>query len=729
MAWPEQPRYLSKPKPRVEGPLKVSGRARYTVDAAPAGVLFGAIVRAKLPAARVRAIKLEKAKAAPGIRAAIALHDGEHVVRYYGEELAALAGTSRQAVLDALPLIEVDAVPLPFVVAELDAIKPDAPRVNADRANLCEAEGKTVGDVDAAFASAAVVVEGTFTTQVEIHNPLEPHSAVVAFDGDEVIAWVSTQHVFGARESLARSLGVPQNKVRVICEHMGGGFGGKIETRPPVAICAALARAAGAPVKLVPTRFEESLAMGNRPSSFQKIRLGADRDGRLTAFELQAFGTPGYTASPTDAGGGVIGFPAPYLYEIPNTRVKMSKLATNAGSATWMRAPGHPIASFGMESILDDLAARAGIDPVEIRLRNDPQPLRRREYEIGAERFGWKEKYRAPGTSPGPVKTGIGCAGAAWAGGGGGTQAEVQINPDGTVEVRCGTQDLGTGSRTVALMVAAEMLGLDASLVTARVGDTRYPPSGVSGGSTTTASVSPAVYDACENAIAELKKISGIDEPRGARWSEACAHLGSSPLVAPGKWREGLSSSGVCGVQFAEVEVDTETGFVHVKRVLCVQDCGLVVNPLTCESQVNGGIIMGIGYALYEQRRMDPRTGVMLNPNFETYKLPGAADMPAIEVVLLNMPERGMIGVAEPVTVPTAAAIANAVANALGVRVNSLPITPDKVLAALGKVPASARAPRLDSSQALGDAFRQIAAVNVGPPRPVVPPHRGRVYA
>jgi xanthine dehydrogenase YagR molybdenum-binding subunit len=727
MPWPKETKYLGKPTPRLDGPAKVSGRAKYTTDAAPAGMLYGAILRSKWPAARIRSINLEKARSAPGIKAAIPVREGEFVVRYYGEELAAVAGVSRQAVLDALRLIEVDATPLPFTVNELDAIQPDAPRVVSERPNLGAAETQTTGDVDAAFAASAAVVEGTFATQVEIHHPLEPHGDIVAPEGDEYTAWCSTQGVFEARNDLANCLGVPQNKVRVLCEHMGGGFGSKIENWTNRVLCARLARAAGAPVKLILTRFEQALSVGNRPSSFQKLKLAAGADGKLTAFEMVMFGTPGHAAGAGDQGGGVTFLPAPYIYPAPNTRVKKSKLAVNAGPATWMRAPGHPVASFGMEGILDELAVKLGMDPVEIRLRNDPHEIRRREYQIGAEKFGWKDKYRKPGASPGPIKAGVGCAGAGWMSGGEGTQAEVQVNPDGTVEVRCGTQDLGTGSRTVVAVVAAEMLGLDPAQITVRIGDTRLPPSGLSGGSATTASVAPAIYDACEKTLAELKKLSGFEDPRGARWREACGKIGATPLVVSGRWREGLSTGGAGGVQFAEVEVDTDTGFVKVRKILCVQDCGLVVNKLTCESQLNGGIIMGIGYALYEQRIMDAQSGVVLNPNFETYKLPGPADTPDIEIILLDMPERGVIGVGEPATVPTAAAIANAVANALGVRVTSLPITPDKVLAALGKLPKAAAQPT--EGRMLDEAFTRVALAPVIPPAPPSGVRRRKAYA
>jgi xanthine dehydrogenase YagR molybdenum-binding subunit len=448
---------------------------------------------------------------------------------------------------------------------------------------------------------------------------------------------------------------------------------------------------------LMLTRFDQSLAVGNRPSSFQKIRLGASADGKLQAFDVDSYGTAGIGGGgASEGGGGGAEFPAPYIYHVPNTRKKQAGVAVNAGSARAFRAPGHPTASFGMESMMDDLAVKLKLDPVEFRINNDQskeKDIRAREFRLGAERFGWKEKYRAPGSSPGPIKTGVGCASATWGGGGKGTKAEAQINPDGSVEIRCGTQDLGTGSKTLITLIAADILGIKPDRIVAKVGDTNYPASGGSGGSTTSASVSPAIYDVCNRALEELRKSSGMPEVGGENWNAACKKLGVNPLTVSGQWQEGLSSSGAAGVQFAEVEVDTETGFVKLKKITCVQDGGLIISKLTCESQVNGGIIMGIGYALYEERVMDHTSGVVLNPNFETYKLTGLADVPELDVVLLDMPERGVIGIGEPVTIPTASAIANAVANAIGVRINSLPITPARILDALGRNKSNAANP------------------------------------
>lgn len=689
--WPKDTTYIGTPVRRADAPAKVTGSAKYTSDVQPEGWLYGMILRSKWAAAKISRINLDKARKVPGIKAAVLVHEGERTVRYYGEELAAVAGTTKQACLDALSAIEVSATPLPFTVKEEEAKNDSAPRVFEKSPNLSKPGVNQKGEVDKAFADAAAVVEGTYATPVQLHHALETHGNTVSWTDEGITAWSSTQAVFGVREELASNLKIEQSNVRVMCDYMGGGFGAKFGPGVEGVLAARLSRAAKAPVKLMLTRFDEALAAGNRPSSFQRLKLAANADGTLSALELESFGTAGIgSGGATEGGGGGAEIPAPFIYRVPNFRIKQSGVAINAGSACAFRAPGHPPASFGMESIMDELALKLNFDPVEFRLRNDPSPVRRKEFELGRERFGWKQKYRPPGSSPGPAKTGVGCAGSTWSVGGGGTHAEAQINPDGSVEVRCGTQDLGTGTRTFIGIIAADVFGLKPEQVTVRIGDTRFPPSGGSGGSSTAPSVAPAILDTCTRALDELQKQTGLADARGPNWPDACRKLGLNPLVVSGQWQKGLSSSGVGGVQFAEVEVDTETGFISVKRVTCVQDCGLVLSRLTCESQVNGGIIMGIGYALYEQRVMDRTTGVVLNPNFETYKLPGLAEVPSIDIILLDMPERGVIGIGEPVTIPTAAAIANAVANALGVRVPSLPITPDKVLTALGKVKAVA---------------------------------------
>ncbi len=695
-SWPTNTKYISQSTPRVDAVAKVTGRARYSSDIQADGWLYGMILRSKWPAAKIFEINLGKALQVPGIKAALTVRDGERTVRFYGEELAAVAGTTKQACLDALRAIEVKAQPLPLVVREDEAKKDDAPKVWEGAPNVSPGAPRERGNVDTAFGECAAVIEGFYTTPVQIHNPMETHGNTVSGTDNGITAWSSTQGISSVRDGLAGALQLDQSQVRVITDFMGGGFGSKFGAGAEGVLAARLAREAKAPVRLMLTRFDQALAVGNRPSSFQKIKLGALADGTLHAFEMDNYGTAGIGAS-GDAGGGGGGadIPAPYLYKVPNVRVSQSHVAVNAGSARAFRAPGNPPASFGMESAMDDLAVKLGMDPLAFRLKNDPSEIRWREYKTGAEKFGWKEKYQKPGGSPGVVKTGIGCAGAGWPGGRGhrDTQGEAQINPDGSIEFRLGVQDIGTGTKTVIAVVAAELLGLKPEQITVTVGDTRFPPGPGSGGSTTCPSVSPTVFDVCTKALQQLQARAGIADARGENWFAACKTLGVTPFTVHGQWREGLASGPAYGVQFAEVAVDTETGLVTVKKILGVHDCGLIIDKLTLESQVNGGIIMGLGYALYEERVMDDLSGVVLNPNFETYKLPGLADVPEIEVVLLNMPERGVIGIGEPATVPTAAAIANAVANAIGVRVFSLPITPAKVLAALGKVPPPTASP------------------------------------
>lgn len=690
-SWPANTKYISGDTRRIDAVPKVTGRARYSSDIQAAGWLYGMILRSKWPSAKILSVNLEPALKIPGIKAAVVARDGQFNVRFYGEEIAAVAGTTKQSCLDALRSIQVQAdVNHDFVVHEDDARSDTSPQVWQGTPNISKPHVRDRGDIATAFPECAAVIEGFYTTPVQIHNPLETHGNTVSWTDDGVTVWASTQGISSVQDGMAGALGLDRSRVRVLTDYMGGGFGAKFGAGAEGVLAAKLSQQAKAPVRLMLTRFDQALAVGNRPSSFQKIKIGALADGKLHAFQMENYGTAGIGAGgDSGGGGGGATIPAPYLYKVPNYRVSQNSVTINAGSARAFRAPGNPPASYGMESAMDDLAVKLGIDPLDFRLKNDSSEIRQREYAVGAEKFGWKQKYQKPGSSPGVVKTGIGCAGAAWPGGRGTdwTQGEGQINPDGSIEIRLGVQDIGTGTKTVIAVVAAEILGLKPDQITVKVGDTNYPPGPGSGGSTTCPSVSPVVYDICANALQQLQSKSGIADARGDNWFPACRKLGVTPLKVHGQWQSALAGGPAYGVQFAEVDVDTETGLVSVKKIVAVHDCGLIIDHLTLESQINGGVILGMGYALYEERVMDDLSGVVLNPNFETYKLSGIADMPDIDVVLINMPERGVIGIGEPATVPTAGAIANAVANAIGVRVYSLPITPAKVLAALGKVP------------------------------------------
>ena len=698
--WPAAPTLLGKRIERLDGPAKVTGAAKYSYDIDRPGLLHGRILRSPHPHARVVSIDLGPAQKAPGVKSAMAVVEQGATVMYQGEEVAALAAATEEQADDALRLIKVEYEVLPHIATEALALRPDAPAVFKD-GNIKAGDTEESGSVDTGFQQAAHVVEQSYSTQVQTHVSLETHGCVCEWDGDKLTSWVSTQAVHGTREGFAEALGIPQTNVRVITEHMGGGFGSKFGPDAQGIICAKLAKQAGAAVKLLLDRKEEHLASGNRPSSHSKIKAGVTADGMLTAFDAETWGTGG-------AGAGA-GFPLPYIYVFPNRRRRHRDVYTNAGPQRAMRAPGHPQGCFHTEMVMDELAEKLKMDPVEFRLKNlpseAPNAMWRRYFPIAAERFGWNRRKPSGDTTPGPIKRGMGCAANRWGGGGRGTKAHCEINPDGSVVMRCGTQDIGVGTRTIVTMITAETLGIPIAMVTAEIGDSNYPFSGGSGGSTTAPSVSPAIRVTAGRALDALLakvapslgadpatlvaangRIQVKDNPsKGVAWKDACKLLGLEPVSVDGEWETGLSASGTSGVQFAEVQVDIETGVTKVTKVTCVQDCGLIVDELTAESQCIGGIVMGVNYALFEDRILDRNTGVMVNPNMEWYRLAGPSDIPQIDVKLMNQPERGVIGIGEPPTISTAAAVANAVANATGARVRSIPITPDKVLAALAE--------------------------------------------
>jgi xanthine dehydrogenase YagR molybdenum-binding subunit len=695
---PAESSVIGKPVSRIDGPLKVSGRAKYTYDINRPGMLHGRILRSPHAHARIVSLDLSTAQKAPGVKAVIAVLEPGKKAMYQGDEVAALAAVTEEQANDALRLIKVEYEVLPHVATETLALRPEAPAI-FEGGNIKEGTAEETGDLDAGFKAAAHVVEATYSTQVQTHVCLETKGTVCEWDGDKLTAWVSTQAVHGSREGFAEALGIPQANVRVICEHMGGGFGSKFGPDAQGVLCAKLAKQAKAPVKLMLDRKEEHLAGGNRPSSSSKIKAGVAADGMLTAFDAESWGTGG-------AGVGA-GFPLPYIYTFPNRRRRHRDVYTNAGPARAMRAPGHPQGCFATEMLMDELADKVRMDPVEFRLKNlppeAPNRMWRKYFPMAAEKFGWSRRHPTGDPTPGPIKRGMGCAANQWGGGGRGTKAHVEILPDGGVVVRCGTQDLGTGCRTIVAMVAAETLGLPPTAIKPEIGDSNYPFSGGSGGSTTSASVTPAIRvttgKALDALVVRIAPKMGVepaalvarngrvfpkDAPaKGLAWKEACRLLGTEPVSVDGEWEAGLSASGTSGVQFAEVEVDVETGATKVERIVCVQDCGLVIDPKTATTQCYGGIIMGVNWALFEDRLLDRNTGQMVNPNMEWYLLAGMSDIPEMDVTLVNQPDRGVIGIGEPPTISTAAAISNAVANAIGVRIRSLPLTPDKVLNAI----------------------------------------------
>jgi xanthine dehydrogenase YagR molybdenum-binding subunit len=702
---PRQMRIVGKHVTRLDGPEKVTGRAKYTSDVNLPGMLHGRILRSPHAAARVSAsgIDLSGAERIKGV-VAISLVEGTKTCRYAGDEVAAVAAPTPELAEDALRAIQVKYEPLPF------AVNPDkartGPPVVGNDSNVAPRGNRNVGDVAQGFANSQQTVETTFTVQSRLHCCLETHGHVCKWDGDELTVWASTQAVHGTRDDFAGTLarrGMRPSKVRVITEHMGGGFGSKFGPGVEGIVCALLAKKANAPVKLMLTRMDEQLCGFNGPGGKATIKAGADSSGRIQAWEstMEMYGGVG--------GGGNSAQNGPYIYTAENVKAVAVDVRTNTGASAALRAPGHPQGCSMTEAVMEQLAAKLDMDPLEFRRKNlkgNPrEALYNAQYELGASKIGWSRRSRVPGQGSGVKRRGIGMGSCTWGGGGGGgAQVDVAISRDGKVEVKNGTQDLGTGTRTYLAMIVAEELGLNLNEVKPLIGDSNYGSSPGSGGSTTCPSVAPAVKMAAvaakekflaavapalgakmeELEIGDHKVFVKANPSKSLSWKDACGRLGPSGIQATGAWNQDLREGGVGGCQFAEVEVDTETGKVTLLKIVAVQDAGLIINRLAAESQVYGAVIQGIAQALLERRHACDLTGRVLNPNLEEYKLTGPRETPEIEVYLFDTHNK-VSGIGEPPVIPTAAAITNAVYNAIGVYPSELPLTPDVVLKALGK--------------------------------------------
>jgi xanthine dehydrogenase YagR molybdenum-binding subunit len=711
--WPENPRLIGTPILRLDGMLKASGKAKYPSDVRPAGTLFGVIVYSPYAHAKINSIDISAAEKMPGVKAVIALAKAGKVLRYQGDDVAAVAAESEEQARDAARAIKVDYQVLPHVATEAQSMAPGAP-ANFPGGNVQKGRSGDKGKPTEAMAAADVTIEGTYSVPLITHVCLEPHGLTAKWeagdtpDNAKVTAWASTQSVRAVASELAGAMEIPPANVTVLTDYMGGGFGSKFGADIWGRTATELSKKAGGrPVKMFLDRVQEHLAAGNRPSGTAHIKLGASRDGKLVSLIAQAHGTAG-----VGTGADVI---LPYVYNVPNTAVTQSMIKTNFGGARAMRAPRHPQSCTLTEAAMDDLADKLGMDPIEFRLKNlSPTdfhtPIYEAELKMGIELIGWKEKRKPRGqTGTGPIRHGLGVALHQWGGGGsGGNRVSCEINADGSVELKTATQDIGTGARTVLAIIAAEVLGLKPTDIISNIGNSTFPPGQGSGGSTTTPSMSPPTLDAVTKARDALfKKIAPAVKAPPAdlalkdgqlwvagepvmSWKDACRKLGTTSISETGIFdaenQKGLSSSGVGGCQFAEVAVDIETGMVKVKKIVAIQDSGLIIDKLTWESQIYGGVIGGLNYGLFEERLLDPTTGIMLNPDMEWYKLAGAADIPEIIVRAYEPPEqkqRGVIGVGEPPTISTAAAIGNAVTNAIGVRVYDWPMSPRNVLNAL----------------------------------------------
>jgi CO/xanthine dehydrogenase Mo-binding subunit len=726
-AWePGALKFVGQRKTRVDGAERVSGRALFTADVRLPGMAYGKILRSPHPHARIRSIDTKQAEGIPGVRMILTYKNiprlpffggqtlvlDEHV-RYAGEEVACVIGDEEEVCIDALEKIAVEYDVLPFVLDPEQALLPDAPKVQPG-GNLWRGTPDVYerGNVEQGLAEADVVVEDIFKTQTALHNCLETHGSVVLWQGDQVTIWDSTQHIFGVRAQFAQLFNLPLNKVRVIKNYMGGGFGSKNNLGRYTALAALGARLTARPVKIMLDRLEENLTAGNRPASIQVLRVGAKKDGTLTAIALRSVSAAGaYVLIPPAVGG-----PARQLYTCPHVKTEQYTVLTHTGPMSAFRGPGYVEGTFALESILDELAQKLGMDPLDVRLKNysannqiTGQPYTtkglKEAYERGAALIGWKGRQKE---GKGTLRRGFGMASQIWGGSGGPpAYALVKINPDGTATVISGTQDLGTGTRTALTQIAAEELRLPMEKISVEIGDTQLAPyAPISAGSMTLASVGPAVRFAAHDARQQLLDVAAqaLQVPRDSlEMQDGLLHSPalSSPVVLSdvlsdvrnfmviGKGGRSPNPEGLhvntFGAQFVHLAVDTETGEVRIEKIAAVHDSGRVVNPLTLSSQIEGGVLLGMGFGLLEQRIVDRNTGVVVNGNLEDYKVATIQDVPEMVQEMVDRPDPqannvGAKGVGEPPVIPTPAALANALADALQVRIRELPITKDKIL-------------------------------------------------
>jgi xanthine dehydrogenase YagR molybdenum-binding subunit len=730
---------------RIDGRERVSGATVYPSDVVLPGMLYGAVLRCPHPHAKARSIDTAKAAAMPGVRAVITgatpgcdlrWHYTREVhtqlldphCRHEGEEVAAVAAETPQQAHDAVRAIAVDWEVLPFVVDETRALDVDAPLVHESGNRVGEPSQHSRGDVTKGFAEADVVLEKSFRTDAELHTPMELHGCVARWDGGKLTLWESTQGVFRVQQQVADVLGVPLADVRVIGTAMGGGFGSKLQAGKYTILAALLARKAGAPVKLFLTREETYLCVGNRPATHMRLKAGVKKDGTLTAFELSVLGCSGaYPAG----GAAAVDWLVRDLYLCPNVKTEATDVLINAGPARAMRAPGHPQGAWALEQMMDALAEAIGMDPVELRLKNVPVVSQAREggppysstglrqcLEEGAKTFGW-HGARSRRKAKGHVQRGAGVAAGLWIAGAGGPPSTVilKLFPDGSANLNMGASDIGTGTKTVMAMVVAEELGIPLEKIQVENADTATTQFATpSGGSKTVPTEAPAVRDAAlkvkQEALAlaaeqlnadaaDLDLAGGVVVSRSRPdvklpLAELTALRRRGVVVGVGTRGPNPQDRATCpfAAHFCEVEVNTRTGEVRLLRFVAAHDSGRVLNRLTYDNQVIGGITWGVGFAMTEARILDRnQTGKLVTRSWHDYKLPTALDVPAeVTPLPIDVPDKlanstGAKGLGEPVMIPAPAAIANAVYDAVGVRCTETLIWPLQLVSRLAGRP------------------------------------------
>jgi CO/xanthine dehydrogenase Mo-binding subunit len=694
---------------RVDAKQRIRGEARYTADLSFPGMLHAAILRSPHAHARAKHLDFTRALAAPGVRAVLEPGEAEGLeaeAGYHGAPVAAVAADTLGQAMRALELVDVEWELLEALLDPDEAVRRE--RYVDDEPNRQER-----GDLERGLAEADVVIEAEYRTQTVLHNSLETHQSICRWEGDVLEVYTSTQYIWGVRDQIASTLELPPDKVRVVCEYMGGGFGAKNAAGEYTYVAAELAKRTGRPVRCALTRREENLAAGNRNATIQRLVAGARSDGTLTALGgefVNAVGWSGWVAG-TDG-------PMRMLYECPNVRTTVHGAKVNTPPMKAFRAPGFVEGTFGLECLMDELAAKLDIDPLELRRRNyahstNDRPFSSKKlmecYRRAEEHWARRDEVHA--RSEGSWKHGVGVASQIWYGGGGPpSYAWIRVGSDGRATVVTAMQDIGTGTRTAMAQIAAEELGVPVDNVGVVLGDSaRGPYASISAGSSTVPSMGPAVRQAAADAKRQILEIAAqryhleervldivdgnvvsADGNLSCALEEVVGLLEDAQIL--GKGARGPNPTGMnvltFGCHVAEVAVEVETGEVQVERIAAIHDVGRVISPLQAESQVQGGVIQGIGHTLSEERLIDPGSGKVLTQTLDAYRMPTIADVPEIVTDLIDEPDEhltnlGSKGLGEPPIIPVAAAIANAIRDATGADVRSLPITREELLRAL----------------------------------------------
>jgi xanthine dehydrogenase YagR molybdenum-binding subunit len=728
-------RYLGKETTRVDGLAKVTGKAKYTAEFQVPHVTYGFIVLSTVAKGRISSIDTREAEQAGGvIRIFTHLNAGKlgptpaagapaqwswplqsDRVFFNGQPIALVVAESYEQARHASKLVratyETEPHNTDFSVV-LDRAQPDPDT----------AKGKPRGNPVAAMQAAAVKIEAEYRIPINHHNPIEPHAAIAFWQGDQLTIFDKTQNVYGVQAHLAESLGVPAGNIRVVSPFVGGAFGSSLNPNYYPSMAAMAARELKRPVKVVYTRTQMFTGHGYRPHTIQKIALGADRNGKLSAVIHEAFHNTSSFESFSDATTGF----TRQVYACPNLHAPLKVAATDLATPTWMRAPGAVSGMFALESAMDELSYVLKIDPMELRLVNyaevDPESGKpfsskalRECYRLGAEKFGWKNRKAEPRSMrDGPLLVGWGMASSVWGAMQQPASARITFRANGTAGVTSATSDIGPGTYTVMTMIAAEFLGLRLDQVHFELGDTRQPKAPAQGGSWTTSSVGSAVQGAALTIVAKLLELANRDAASPLKGVNAVdvemldgrLRLKTNPSrsvdVADVMRRTGTTeitetydstpsperakyATLAHGAQFVEVKVDPDLGTVKVTRVIEVTACGKILNPLASHSQEIGGVVWGIGMALEEGTEIDHRYGRIINANLQHYHVPVNADIHSIETIFVEEDDTivnplGVKGMGELGMVGIPAAIANAIFHATGKRVRDLPITPEKLL-------------------------------------------------